>query len=157
MEDNSPLARAMGRMAGIMAYPAKANEFGSQKVTAEAGRVAKELLLRHMTPESGEPRIVPSLDGGLRLEWHEYWVDLSVDVAPGGCVDARVAMPLGDPLTESAQGAGSEELIARGFSLLEELRKNGPPPLPARAPGSAVRVDEAGEPVPRPSRKLNQD
>lgn len=154
MEEQAWIGPTMERLAGLMTYPDKANEFNCKKVTADAERVAKGLLLKYMRPMSPVPRIVPSPEGGLRFEWHEYWVDLSLDVHPNGA-QATLLLKQGSlPMDYYTASPEVNFLLEHGLAMLEDLRVNGPPPLPERAPAAA---GEAAEPLPRPSRKLNPD
>lgn len=145
MEEQGWFGPTMERLDGIARYPDKANEWSSKKVTGEALAAARSLLCRHMGPESSPPRIQPTAAGGILMEWHEYWVDLTVTVDASGPFTAQLSVFGEPPVAEPTW----EALVARGFVLLGELRRNGPPPLPERAP--------AADDAPRPSRKLNQD
>lgn len=150
MEEQGWFGPTMERLDGIARYPDKANEWSCKRVTGEALAAARSLLCRHMRPESSAPRIQPTTEGGILMEWHEYWVDLTVTVSASGSFVGQLAVHGDPPAVESAEPVGGwEGLVARGFVLLDELRRNGPPPLPERAP--------AADGAARPSRKLNQD
>ena len=147
MEEQGWFKPTMERLDGIARYPDKANEWSCKKVTGEALMAARSLLCRHMRPESSPPRIQPTDEGGILMEWHEYWVDLTVTVAATGVFDARLALQA--PTASYEAAADAEGVVVSGFHYLEKLRLEGPPPLPERpAPsGEATRL----------SRKLNQD
>lgn len=123
------------RLVGIMNYPDKANEFASSKVTAEAARQALQLLLNHMRSETPAPRIEPTVDGGIRCEWNEYWIDCALLIAPNGNPRVELSCNVGAPIDESASGHDpAARLLDRAFHLLGELIRVGPLADPKDSP-----------------------
>ena len=47
---------------------------------------ALQLLAATMRPATPAPIVVPTVRGGLQLEWHQRDVDLEVEVPPSGAV-----------------------------------------------------------------------
>lgn len=128
METHAWFVPTLERLMSVMNYPDKANEFASAKVTTAAARQVLQLLLNYMRTEVPPPRIEPTLDGGLRCEWHEYWVDCVLIVAPNGDPQAELSLNSGAPIDESASGHDPvERLLERSFRLLTELVRCGPP------------------------------
>lgn len=129
MEAHTWFVPTLERLMSILKYPDKANEFASAKVTTAAARQVLQLLLNHMRMEVPPPRLEPTLDGGLRCEWHEYWVDCVLIVMPDGDPRAELSINNGAPIDESACGQDPvERLLERSFLLLDELVRFGPPP-----------------------------
>jgi hypothetical protein len=127
------------RLVSVMNYPDKANEFASSKVTPAAARQALQLMLNHMGMELPAPRIEPTIDGGLRCEWHEYWVDCVLIVAPNGSPRVELSTNGGVPIDESAWGHDpAERLLERSFRMLGELLRavspSSPPPIVQAVP-----------------------
>jgi len=148
MERHGWFGPAIERLVDIMRYPDTANEFGCKKVIPTVVRAATMHLCRSMGENSQAPRIVPRPDGGLVLEWLEYWVDLVVEIDPSGSLQVVLN---GDPeffkkhgrSFETAKTPLFEETFVSGLDLLEVLRKEGPP--------------KVSIPPERPKEKLKQD
>jgi hypothetical protein len=136
MERHGWFGPTIERLVDIMRYPDTANEFACRKVTSTVVRMATMHLCRSMGENSQAPRIVPRPDGGLILEWLEYWVDMVVEIDPSG--SAQVVLN-GDPEFfkkhgrdfETAKAMFFDEGFVSGIDLLEVLRKEGPPKIPA--------------------------
>ena len=106
-----------------MRYPDGANEFGCRKVKPDTVRGVISLLLKYMTPEMPVPRIEPRPDGGLLVQFHEYWVDCEILAIPGCAVTVQLSSQAGwcEPLI------WDETLFPKAIALFERLRKEGPP------------------------------
>src|SRR4029077_3417909 len=130
MEKREWIGPTLERLADLLKYPDKANEFGSKKVTEETYQAALLFLTRNMGEKTPAPRIAPTLDGGLVIEILEYWVDLILNVAPGGATSVKLT---GDPEFfkshgyEMENGVFDDQVFKSGVDLLECLRKKGPP------------------------------
>jgi hypothetical protein len=118
------------RLVDILRYPDIGNEFGCRKVSLETVREVFSMLLRHMTPEMPAPRIEPLGDGGLLVEFNEYWVDCSILAIPGAAITVQLLCQAG-----WCEQIGSDEtLFPKAVELFERLRKEGPPDVPAKKP-----------------------
>lgn len=137
MERHAWFEPSMERLMELLKYPDKANEFASAKVTAVPVRSAVWLLSRYMGEHTPAPRIVPMKDGGILMEFLEYWVDIAIEIKPSG--ETKVTLG-GDPEffkihayeAETASGMFFEKVFSSGIDLLEVLRKKGPPDVSAK-------------------------
>lgn len=147
MEMHAWFVPTLERLISVMSYPDKANEFASAKVTPAAARQALQLLLNHMRMDTPAPRIEPTTDGGLRFEWHEYWIDCSLVVSPDGnpWVDLSINRdaPIDgyrSPIDESGAGYDpATRLLEQSLRLISEL-------LGARSAAPSEPVDKAVTP-----------
>jgi hypothetical protein len=138
MEEYAWLVPTITRLVDLLRYPDRANEFGSRKVTSRAARAALLVLMRGVTDDAPAPRLVPTIEGGLRFEWLEYWVDVVFVVEPDGSVKASVTVPGNVPQTNEATGVeNSAAILDVGLSQLTAAVKN-PPPRPS-GPAAAVQ------------------
>jgi len=89
----------------LLGLPAGWNSYGAPRIDPHAVEAALRLLLATMQPDTLPPSVVPTVRGGVQLEWHASGVDLEVDVTPSGHVSAAYeddegqeweADPLGD-------------------------------------------------------------
>jgi len=151
MERYGWVGSTMRRLLEIMQYPDRLNEFGSVRVTAVPVREVVGKLFQWMAEETLAPRIIPTSEGGLILEWMEYWVDLQVVVRSDGLMvvtldgDREFLRNHGyEPEVTSESG---ERVFQAGIKLLEMLRKEGAPDVPAQKPndrGAAQASASAG-------------
>lgn len=56
------------------------NSYGANAVDPYTASTAATLLLEILTERDPTPAIVPTARGGMLIEWHDYGVDLEVDV-----------------------------------------------------------------------------
>lgn len=132
MEQYAWFRPTMERLMDMMRYPDKANEFGCSKVAESVVREAIRIVSRYMGEHTPAPRIVPTLEGGLILEFLEYWVDLTVEIKLSGGPIVKLS---GDPEflkshgyePETVPGMFFEKTLKDGIDCLEILRKKGPP------------------------------
>lgn len=89
----------------LLDLPAGWNSYGAPRIDPHAVEAALRLLLATMQPNTLAPSVVPTVRGGVQLEWHASGVDLEVELTPSGYVSAAYeddegqeweADPLGD-------------------------------------------------------------
>lgn len=140
MEQHAWFNETIQRIMDFAGYPDKANEFRSAKVPSQTARTAISLLCTSMLEDSEPPRVEPTADGGLRMEWHEYWIDMDVVIGVDGKTAVELRIEGVVPHAVSEQGLTSLSLFSRGLKLLSELKKKGAPaPKPTADPGGLVR------------------
>lgn len=116
----------LDRLVSMMRYPDKENEFGSSKVSPDAVRQALSLLLRHMHQSTPEPRIEPTPDGGLRLEWMEYWVDCVLTISPDGGSSVKLSVLEANPISlVEAIDIDADILLERALRMIDEVIRTG--------------------------------
>ena len=139
MEKREWMEPTMERLLEMTKYPDKANEFGCKKVTEETYQAALLFLMRHMGENTPAPIIMPTLEGGILIQMLGYWVDLVLEVKPGGATSVKLS---GDPAffkangyeIEDGPGLFSEKVFQAGVDLFEILKKKGPPDVRAKKP-----------------------
>jgi hypothetical protein len=96
------------RLQTLVALPANWNSHGARRVTVQAVRTALVVLVNVMAANSRMPTIVPTVRGGLQLEWHGGGIDLEIEVdhTGGGAEvafeDTETEIELDEPLTDFA-------------------------------------------------------
>lgn len=144
MEEHAWLVPTVTRMVDLLRYPDLANEFGSKKVTVRAARTSLLVLMRGVTGDAPEPRLEPTMDGGLRFEWLGYWVDVVLAVGPDGAAKTSVTVLGSVPQTTDATGIeNAAAILDVGLAQLVRILKD-PPPSPSReAVSPAAATPEA--------------
>jgi hypothetical protein len=94
------------RLQTLIALPANWNSRGARRVTVQAVRTSLVVLLNVMANDSRLPTIVPTVRGGLQLEWHAGGINLEIEIDhTGGDVevafeDMRNEIEWDEPLTD---------------------------------------------------------
>jgi hypothetical protein len=60
------------------------DSYGGSAVTRQVAGFVLDFLRQVIPDEESIPRVVPSPDGGISLEWHRPWAELVVEVPPQG-------------------------------------------------------------------------
>ena len=83
---SEPIRKAICRAVDLLALPPGWDSYDADRVTEEAARCAVKLLLlvSSKVPGMVAPSVVPTVRGGLQLEWHRRGVDLEVEFDPAG-------------------------------------------------------------------------
>lgn len=74
------------RVVELAELPGGWNSCDANPVSATALRRTLEFLLEHVTPGVDLPAVVPTVRGGLQLEWHNNGLDVEVEIASDGPV-----------------------------------------------------------------------
>lgn len=120
MENGCPppawLAQSAERMNELLQLPRGWNSHKARPTEPRAATAALELLGRIMIPGLTPPQIVPTVHGGVQLEWHVRGLDVEIEVAPDGLFtasldDTRVGNEIHVPVT--ADPASLLELVTR--------------------------------------------
>lgn len=69
------------RVIELAELPGGWNSYDANPVSATALRRTLEFLLEHVTPGVDHPSVVPTVRGGLQLEWHNNGLDVEVEIA----------------------------------------------------------------------------
>ena len=78
--------RAVGRAIELLQLPRGWNSHSAEPVSEEAFVRTVEFLSEYMVAGVAGPAVVPTVRGGLQLEWHRQGVDIEVEVGPEGSV-----------------------------------------------------------------------
>jgi len=62
------------------------DSYGARCVEKHAVETALEILGMVMKPSTSPPTVVPTVEGGIQIEWHQNNIDLEVEVKPEGQV-----------------------------------------------------------------------
>ncbi len=104
------LLRALDRAIELLRLPRGWNSYGAEPVSYAAFEQTVEFLTTYLVEGVAGPVLVPTVRGGLQLEWHRQGVDIELEVSPDGLVswcacDRRTGEELEVAL------AGHEEMI----------------------------------------------
>lgn len=80
------LLRALERACELQRLPRGWNSHGAEPVSDTAFRQVIEFLTAYVVRGVAGPALVPTVRGGLQLEWHRRGVDIEVEVGPDGSV-----------------------------------------------------------------------
>lgn len=80
------LLRALKRACELQQLPRGWNSHGAEPVSDAAFRQTIEFLTAYVVRDVAVPVLVPTVRGGLQLEWHRRGVDIEVEVNPDGSV-----------------------------------------------------------------------
>ena len=68
----------------LLCLPPNWNSYGAQPISPDNVTAAKDLLRAIVRPETPQPSVVPTVSGGVQLEWHTGGIDLEIEIqAPG--------------------------------------------------------------------------
>ena len=104
------LVRALERAIELLQLPRGWNSYDAEPVSYAAFEQTVEFLTTYLVEGIAGPALVPTVRGGVQLEWHRRGVDIEVEISPDGsvswCADNRRT---GDEF--EAALAGHEETI----------------------------------------------
>ena len=86
MDLPAQLLRAIDRASALLQLPKGWNSHDAEPVSETAFRQTIEFLTTYLVPGIADPMLVPTVRGGLQLEWHRREVDIEVEVSPDGSV-----------------------------------------------------------------------
>ncbi len=72
------LRPVIGKLDQLARLPAGWNSYSARRIEASSIVNALTLLLRHLPLEARLPEVIPTVRGGLQLEWHTSRVDIEV-------------------------------------------------------------------------------
>lgn len=80
------LETATRQASELLQLPGGWDSFGAKPVSSEAARAATTLLVQAVSavPNLAAPAVIPTVRGGLQLEWHRQGVDLEIEFEPDG-------------------------------------------------------------------------
>lgn len=76
-----PTLNALGE---TLALPAEWDSYGARRVDLASAASAGQTLCLVMRNDTIPPTVVPTVHGGVQLEWHSRGIDLEIDVSPTG-------------------------------------------------------------------------
>ena len=77
---------AVGRVIELLQLPPGWNTHGAEPVSDVAFVRTVEFLSEYLAAGVAGPAVVPTVRGGIQLEWHRQGVDIEVEVDPDGSV-----------------------------------------------------------------------
>lgn len=80
------LLDALDRACELQQLPRGWNSHGAEPVSDAAFRQTIRFLAAYVVQGIASPTLVPTVRGGLQLEWHRRGVDIEVEVSPDGSV-----------------------------------------------------------------------
>ncbi|MGB2754588.1 MAG: hypothetical protein WBD75_01805 [Phycisphaerae bacterium] len=80
------LAPTVERMNELLELQPNWDSYGARCLKEQAFETALEILGTVMRPNTSPPTVVPTVEGGIQLEWHQNDIDLEVEVKPEGQV-----------------------------------------------------------------------
>ncbi len=78
------LEPVLAELRELLRLPPDWNSYRARPIAARAALAAIELLLQAMPEGLPLPAIVPTVRGGVQLEWHRRGVDLEIEALPDG-------------------------------------------------------------------------
>ena len=81
-----PFLSALRRAIELQQLPRGWNSHGAEPVSDVAFGQTIAFLAGYLVPGVASPALVPTVRGGLQLEWHRQGVDIEVEVDPAGSV-----------------------------------------------------------------------
>ena len=143
------LGEATEAIRDLAALPPNWDSYGATPVAPEVAARAAELLIGLVQPETPRPAVVPTVRGGVQIEWHVQGVDLEIDVLSSeqlrrflGGPDFRRKLGTGvdvlGPRAPSADGRPAHRQINGGHSLAESRMADTEPPDDLTVPNDAV-------------------
>ena len=76
-----PTLNALGE---TLALPANWDSYGARRVDLASAASAGQTLCLVMRSDTIAPMVVPTVQGGVQLEWHTHGIDLEIDVSQAG-------------------------------------------------------------------------
>ena len=77
----------------LLQLPRGWNSYDAEPVSVAAFEQATEFLTTYLVEGVADPVVVPTVRGGVQLEWHRHGVDVEVEISPDGsvswCADDR--------------------------------------------------------------------
>ncbi len=77
----------------LLQLPSGWNSYGAEPVSVAAFEQVTEFLTMYLVEWVADPVLVPTVRGGVQLEWHRQGVDVEVEIGPDGsvwwCADDR--------------------------------------------------------------------
>ena len=81
------------RKRALLQLPRGWNSYDAEPVSVAAFEQATEFLTTYLVEGVADPVLVPTVRGGVQLEWHRQGVDVEVEISPDGsvswCADDR--------------------------------------------------------------------
>ena len=105
-----PFLLALDRAIELLQLPRGWNSHGAEPVSIAAFEQTVEFLTTYLVEGVAGPVLVPTVRGGVQLEWHRRGVDIEVEVSPDGSVSWCADDPRTGEEFEAAL-AGQEETI----------------------------------------------
>jgi hypothetical protein len=106
------------RLAEFMTLPEDWDSHGAPQLSFEIFFAALKNLESMMTPETLLPDVVPTVRGGIQIEWHDRGIDVEVEVEP----DKPVGVYIAEADAVSGQEGSFEEMGSVLRVALNRLR-----------------------------------
>lgn len=76
------LADALRDLRDVFALPPGWDSYGAPAIDPDAAAVAREVLRLLAEENAPRPRVVPTSDGGIHLDWHGAGVEFQLEIEP---------------------------------------------------------------------------
>lgn len=68
----------------LLKLPANWDSYGARPIRAEIVGEVADLLRKIVQPGTPQPAVVPTVQGGVQLEWHTCGIDLEIEIGQPG-------------------------------------------------------------------------
>src|SRR6266851_8436106 len=85
----------------LLKLPANWDSYGARMIRAEVVAEAADLLRKIVQPDTPQPAVVPTVQGGVQLEWHTGGIDLEIEIEQPGRFHVSYEEPNEDAALEA--------------------------------------------------------
>ena len=68
----------------LLKLPANWNSYGAAPIRPDAVEAARDVLGKIVRSDTPQPAVVPTVRGGIQLEWHTHGIDLEIEIPESG-------------------------------------------------------------------------
>jgi hypothetical protein len=68
----------------LLKLPANWNSYGATPIRPDAVQAARDILGKIVRSDTPQPAVVPTVRGGVQLEWHTQGIDLEIEIPESG-------------------------------------------------------------------------
>jgi hypothetical protein len=109
--------KGLGSVVDLLRLPAGWNSYSAKPIAPQTASHAIRLLAEFLKSQTPPPAVVPTVRGGIQLEWHTKGVDLEIYIDSANCVTFFAERIDSDECSEEPL-AGHEHVLA---SWLERI------------------------------------
>jgi len=97
----------------LLRLPPNWNSYGAQPIIPGNVTAAQDLLRAIVQPETPQPSVVPTVSGGVQLEWHTGGIDLEIEIQGPGQFHVWLEDPQENLELDGAEVSRLSEICAR--------------------------------------------